>query len=84
MNNKPFEAKALDGIVREKSFHSTQDLDILHTLKEVEDDVSSLLKEEIEKRRANWTKPPLKATSGALYKYSKVVSSAALGCVTDL
>ena len=49
MNNKPFEAKALDGIVREKSFHSTQDLDILHTLKEVEDDVSSLLKEEIEK-----------------------------------
>lgn len=46
--------------------------------------VADLSDEEIEKRRAAWKQPALKATNGALYKYSKVVSSAALGCVTDL
>jgi dihydroxy-acid dehydratase len=40
--------------------------------------------EEITTRRANWQQPPLKATSGALYKYAKLVSSADKGCVTDL
>jgi dihydroxy-acid dehydratase len=35
-------------------------------------------------RRAAWTVPPLKATAGTLYKYTKLVSSASLGCVTDL
>lgn len=43
-----------------------------------------LTDEEIAERRAAWTPPPLKATSGALYKYAKCVSSAAKGCVTDL
>lgn len=35
-------------------------------------------------RRAAFTPPPLKATQGTLYKYIKCVSSASLGCVTDL
>jgi dihydroxy-acid dehydratase len=39
---------------------------------------------EIERRRAAWTPPPYRATSGVLYKYIKTVSSASLGCVTDL
>jgi dihydroxy-acid dehydratase len=46
--------------------------------------LADLTEEEIAKRRAKWTAPPLKATFGALYKYAKVVSSAAKGCVTDL
>jgi dihydroxy-acid dehydratase len=35
-------------------------------------------------RRAAWKAPPLAATSGTLYKYTKLVSSASLGCVTDM
>ncbi len=46
--------------------------------------IAELTDEEIQKRRDAWVRPALKATSGALYKYSKVVSSAAKGCVTDL
>jgi dihydroxy-acid dehydratase len=37
----------------------------------------------IAKRRAAWKQPPLKATSGVLYKYAKLVKTAADGCVTD-
>ena len=40
--------------------------------------------EEWNTRKAAWKAPPLKATKGALYKYIKNVSSASLGCVTDL
>jgi dihydroxy-acid dehydratase len=40
--------------------------------------------EELATRRANWQQPALKATSGALLKYAKLVSSAHKGCVTDL
>ncbi|WP_428328390.1 dihydroxy-acid dehydratase [Mucilaginibacter sp.] len=39
--------------------------------------------EEIAARRANWVQPALKVKKGLLYKYSKTVSSAAEGCVTD-
>lgn len=39
---------------------------------------------ELQRRREAWAAPPLKATSGSLYKYIKLVSSASLGCVTDL
>lgn len=39
---------------------------------------------EMEERKKKWTAPPLKKTSGALYKYAKNVSSASLGCITDL
>ncbi len=39
--------------------------------------------EEMAKRKAAWKQPAYKASRGALYKYIKNVSSAALGCVTD-
>uniref|UniRef100_A0A6U0VBG4 dihydroxy-acid dehydratase n=1 Tax=Pinguiococcus pyrenoidosus TaxID=172671 RepID=A0A6U0VBG4_9STRA len=39
--------------------------------------------EELARRRSQWTAPPLKYTQGTLYKYSKLVASAARGCVTD-
>lgn len=35
-------------------------------------------------RKGAFKEPPLKATKGTLYKYIKNVSSASLGCVTDL
>lgn len=38
---------------------------------------------ELVTRKASWTAPPLKATTGSLYKYAKTVSSASEGCVTD-
>jgi dihydroxy-acid dehydratase len=38
---------------------------------------------QLEARRREWTAPPLKATSGTLYKYIKLVNSASEGCVTD-
>jgi dihydroxy-acid dehydratase len=38
---------------------------------------------ELSRRREAWSPPPLKARNGALYKYARTVSSAALGCVTD-
>ena len=34
-------------------------------------------------RKEKWIAPPLKVSSGVLYKYAKTVSSASLGCVTD-
>lgn len=40
--------------------------------------------DELEKRRSEWNAPDLKATSGSLYKYAKLVSTASEGCVTDL
>ncbi|NND16693.1 MAG: dihydroxy-acid dehydratase [Eudoraea sp.] len=46
----------------------------------IEVDVSTA---ELEKRKAQWTAPPLKVTHGSLYKYAKIVSSASEGCVTD-
>ncbi|MDN5203475.1 dihydroxy-acid dehydratase [Fulvivirgaceae bacterium BMA10] len=42
-----------------------------------------LSQEEINNRRAKWSKPPLKHDRGILYKYAKLVSSASEGCVTD-
>jgi dihydroxy-acid dehydratase len=39
--------------------------------------------DEFKARRAAWKAPPLKATSGTLYKYTKLVTSASEGCVTD-
>jgi dihydroxy-acid dehydratase len=44
---------------------------------------ANLSKEELEKRRAEWKQPALKAKKGTLYKYAKTVSSASEGCVTD-
>ncbi|NND99309.1 MAG: dihydroxy-acid dehydratase [Pirellulaceae bacterium] len=39
--------------------------------------------EELDKRRSQWTAPPLKATRGTLFKYIKNVRTASEGCVTD-
>jgi dihydroxy-acid dehydratase len=41
-------------------------------------------KEELERRREAWQAPPLKYKRGILAKYSRMVSSASLGAVTDL
>ena len=38
---------------------------------------------EINARKAAWKKPELKAKKGVLYKYAKIVKTAAEGCVTD-
>ena len=38
---------------------------------------------DLEKRKAAWQAPPLKATRGTLYKYIRNVKPASLGCVTD-
>ncbi len=40
--------------------------------------------DEITRRRAAWTAPESRAAFGILRKYAKSVSSASLGCVTDL
>ncbi|KAI0771394.1 dihydroxy-acid dehydratase [Irpex lacteus] len=39
--------------------------------------------EELAKRRAAWKAPPLKASTGTLYKYIKNVEDASHGCITD-
>jgi dihydroxy-acid dehydratase len=39
---------------------------------------------ELARRRAGWTAPAPRYTTGVLYKYAKLVSSASLGAVTDL
>ena len=39
--------------------------------------------EELASRRSEWVAPPRKATHGFLYRFSRTVSSAADGCVTD-
>ena len=38
---------------------------------------------EMERRRAQWQAPDLKATRGTLHKYIKNVTNASMGCVTD-
>ena len=38
---------------------------------------------ELAKRKLKWKAPKLKVSSGVLYKYAKLVSSASKGCVTD-
>ena len=39
--------------------------------------------EEMLKRKEAWSPPPLKASQGTLFKYTKLVSDASHGCVTD-
>jgi dihydroxy-acid dehydratase len=39
--------------------------------------------EEWEKRRQEWSPPPLRATQGTLFKYIQTVATASEGCVTD-
>ena len=40
-------------------------------------------KQEIINRKKNWIQPKIKVSSGSLFKYANVVSSASKGCVTD-
>ena len=47
-------------------------------------EATNVSESELAERLAQWQAPPYKATSGTLYKYIKNVSSASLGCVTDL
>jgi len=44
---------------------------------------AKLSDEEIDKRKKNWSAPPIKYKSGVLAKYAKLVSSASRGAVTD-
>ncbi len=39
--------------------------------------------EELSKRRQTWRAPDLKVNFGSLYKYTKLVGSASMGCITD-
>jgi dihydroxy-acid dehydratase len=39
--------------------------------------------EEIIERRAGWSPPPLRVSSGVLFKYAQLVSPASKGCTTD-
>ena len=39
---------------------------------------------ELERRRASWSAPAPRYTTGVLHKYARLVSSASLGAVTDL
>lgn len=39
--------------------------------------------EELAIRRAAWKAPPLKVSQGTLYKYTKIVTDASRGCITD-
>jgi dihydroxy-acid dehydratase len=45
--------------------------------------VLKVSEEVIAERKKSWKQPALKATSGVLYKYAKLVKTAAEGCVTD-
>ena len=42
-----------------------------------------LTDQQLADRRSQWSAPPLKTSSGSLYKYTKLVASASEGCVTD-
>ena len=42
-----------------------------------------LTSEQLQARKKKWQQPELKVTSGSLYKYAHLVSSASEGCVTD-
>ncbi len=53
-------------------------IDAEHNLLQIE-----ISDDELNKRKANWTAPPIKYDSGVLAKYAKLVSSASLGAVTD-
>jgi dihydroxy-acid dehydratase len=43
-----------------------------------------LSEKELSERKKQWQQPALKVKFGVLYKYTKQVSSASLGCLTDL
>lgn len=60
-----------------------QDGDMIHIDAELNSISMDVTDAELDKRRKDWKAPPLKVTSGTLYKYTKLVSDASQGCVTD-
>lgn len=46
-------------------------------------DITDQSEEELQRRKAEFTPPPLKYQKGTLYKYAKIVSDASHGCITD-
>jgi dihydroxy-acid dehydratase len=65
----------LIGLVEDNDIIEIDAINNTLTLK-VSDDV-------IAERKKSWKQPALKATNGVLYKYAKLVKTAAEGCVTD-
>ena len=61
-----------------------QDGDIININTEIGELSVDLSEQELESRRGSWIEPPLKYQRGVLYKYAKLVTSAAKGAVTDL
>lgn len=47
-------------------------------------DLVGMSDQELVSRKGDWSPPPLKANSGALLKYIKLVAPASQGCVTDI
>lgn len=60
-----------------------KDGDIITIDAETNSIVLEVSEEELQKRKQQWTAPPLKVERGVLYKYARTVSSASKGCVTD-
>jgi len=60
-----------------------QDGDVIEIDAEARSIEVHLSDDELQRRKAAWTAPPLKARRGTLYKYIKNVKSASEGCVTD-
>ena len=57
-----------------------QDGDMIHIDAEANSISMDVTDSELERRRKDWKAPPLKVTSGTLYKYTKLVSDASQGC----
>lgn len=66
------------GVIGLLKDHDIITIDAIHNTIDV-----ALSEEEIQERKKSWIEPPLKASSGYLYKYAKTVASASQGCVTD-
>ena len=72
-------------LLRQAALVQLQDGDVIRIDAETRKlDLVGVSEEELGKRLAAFKPPPYKATAGTLYKYIKSVSSASLGCVTDL
>jgi dihydroxy-acid dehydratase len=60
-----------------------QDNDIIEIDATTNTIIMNVSDDELVMRRSAWTRPPLKAQKGLLFKYAKQVKTAAEGCVTD-
>ncbi len=60
-----------------------KDGDVIRIDAETNSIVVKISDEELAARKEKWQPQPLKKTSGSLFKYAKLVSTASEGCVTD-